>query len=119
VINYDGRRFRKVTTDPAGAPIARYHQDGDVVWAESSGGEVRRGAVVGTCAVDGVITIAYSMALTGGRVISGRCVSTPEVLADGRIRLHEEWERFAPHADSGVSVLEELPPDPEPEGTQP
>jgi hypothetical protein len=50
------------------------------------------------------------MAFEGGEIVSGRCHSTPTVLADGRIRLHEEWERYGPHGSSGVSSIEELPP---------
>jgi len=43
-----------------------------------------------------------------GEIISGYCRSTPRLLADGRIRLDEEWERYTPHHDSGRSFLEEV-----------
>ncbi|MFG2064562.1 hypothetical protein ACGFIK_24435 [Micromonospora sp. NPDC048871] len=107
-ISYDGRRFRRPeeVTD-GGAPTAVYHQQGDLVWAEVAGGEVRRGSLVGRCAEDGTLAFSYSMVLQGGEVISGRSVSRPEILADGRIRLHEEWERFAPRASAGTSAIEE------------
>jgi hypothetical protein len=109
VISYDGKRFRKVVDEhTAEAPVARYRQDGGLVWAEFAGGDVRRGSLVGTCSSDGTITFAYSMVLVGGEVISGRSVNTPQVLDDGRIRLHEQWERYGRHADSGVSHLEEV-----------
>jgi hypothetical protein len=32
----------------------------------------------------------------------------PQFLDDGRIRLHEKWERFGAHAETGVSQIEEL-----------
>jgi hypothetical protein len=104
-IDYDGRRFR-----PAGADgcVALYHQDGDVLWGEFSGGSARRGALAGTCAPDGALRFAYCMVRTDDEVIAGRCVSTPEVLHDGRIRLHETWERYGAHASSGESWLEEV-----------
>ncbi|MCW7944271.1 hypothetical protein AAW14_19905 [Streptomyces hygroscopicus] len=109
MINYDGKRFRKVLADPAGdAPAALYRQQGDLVWAEFAGGDVRRGSLAGTRDADGVISFSYSMVLDDGRVISGHSVNTPEVLPDGRIRLHERWERFGAHADNGVSYLEEV-----------
>lgn len=109
VINYDGKRFRKVLADPADdAPIALYRQRGDLVWAEFTGGDVRRGSLTGTRDTDGVISFSYSMVLDDGRVISGHSVNTPEVLADGRIRLHERWERYGAHAASGVSSIEEV-----------
>jgi len=109
VINYDGRRFRAAEAGPDGqAPVALYRQEGDLVWAEFAGGEVRRGSLAGTCAADGTIDFAYCMVRDDGRVISGRSLSTPQVLADGRIRLHETWERYGQHADRGTSYLEEV-----------
>jgi hypothetical protein len=109
MIDYEGRRFRKVLdAGHDSAPVAQYHQDGDLVWAEFAGGDVRRGSLAGTCSADGVVTFAYSMVLDHGEVISGRSVNTPEVLEDGRIRFHEQWERYGNHADRGVSYLEEV-----------
>ncbi|MGC9537110.1 hypothetical protein [Streptomyces sp. UG1] len=109
MINYDGKRFRKVLADPAeDAPSALYRQESDLVWAEFAGGDVRRGSLAGTRDTDGVISFSYSMVLEDGRVISGHSVNTPELLDDGRIRLHERWERYGAHADSGVSYLEEV-----------
>jgi hypothetical protein len=107
MINYDGRRFRAVNGEPD-APVALYRQDGDLVWAEFAGHDVRRGSLAGVCRPDGTLEFAYSMVLGGGAVISGHCVSTPEVLGSGRIRLHEKWERFGRHATVGESMLEEV-----------
>ena len=77
--------------------------DGDLLWGEFSGGHARRGSLAGTCAPDGTLDFAYCMVLDGGEVISGRCHSTPTVLADGRIRLHEEWERYGRTPAAGAS----------------
>ena len=110
MVNYDGRTFRVGGQDAADVPQARYHQDGNVVWGEFAGGHVRRGALAGTCSPDGLLDFAYCMVYDSGEVVSGRCRSTPQVLHDGRIRLNEEWERYAPHADRGVSYLDEIPP---------
>jgi hypothetical protein len=107
-IRYDNRTFKVADADGRDVPMARYHQDGDVVWAEFAGGKVRRGSLTGTCAPDGVLRLAYCMVLEGGDVVSGRCVSTPTVLADGRIRLAEQWERYGPRGATGLSYLEEV-----------
>ncbi|HEX8096116.1 hypothetical protein [Jatrophihabitans sp.] len=109
-IDYDGRRFSPVPATSAHATIAHYHQQQDLLWAEFAGGEVRRGSIAGTSAPDGVLRFAYCMVLAGGELITGVCRSIPEVLADGRIRLTEHWERFGAGAASGISTLEELPP---------
>jgi len=105
VIDYDGRRFKGHAPD---APVATYRQDGEVVWSQWSGGDVRRGSLAGLCAPDGTVSFAYCMVLTDGRVVSGHSVNTPEFLPDGRIRLNERWERFGANAASGTSSIEEV-----------
>ena len=104
--DYDGRLFRP--GDKEGTR-ACYHQDGDLVWGEFSGGSVRRGSLTGTCDPDGFLTFAYTMVLDSGSLVAGRCRSTPRLLPDGRIWLDEEWERFAPTHETGFSCLEEVP----------
>ncbi|HEU4946128.1 MAG TPA: hypothetical protein VFT31_03135 [Kribbella sp.] len=104
-------RYDEVTFRPRGepdAPLARYHQEDDLVWAEFGGGRVRRGSLVGTCEADGELRMTYCMVLRGGEVVSGRCVSTPELLEDGRILLTEHWERYGPGAATGISYLEQV-----------
>ncbi len=107
MINYDGRRFQALGAGGEAA-VAVYRQSGDLLWGEFSGGETRRGALCGLCAPDGNLDFTYTTVLTSGEVIAGRCLSTPQVLKDGRIRLHEKWERFGPNASTGVSEIEEI-----------
>jgi hypothetical protein len=113
MLDYDGRRFRSSAAETADGdgrgPIGHYHQRGDLVWAHFSGGAVREGSLVGTCAADGTLTLAYCQVLTGGEVVAGRCTTTPELLDDGRLRLREEWERFDAAGSRGISYIEELP----------
>lgn len=107
-INYDGLVFA-----PAGEANSllrgHYHQDDDLVWADFAGGKVLRGSLVGVCAPDGTLKLAYSQVLCDGTVIAGDCVSHPETLPDGRIRLTEQWRRHTPFHESGSSVIEEVP----------
>jgi len=109
-LNYDGRRFSPAD-GVAGecSRVAVYRQDGNLLWGAFSGGQVRRGALTGTCAPDGTLDFAYCMVFERGEIVSGRCHSTPTVLSDGRIRLHEEWERYGAGGSRGVSSIEELP----------
>ena len=44
-----------------------------------------------------------------GTFKTGMCQSRLEVLADGRYRLHEEWQWTSPETSSGRSVIEEIP----------
>jgi hypothetical protein len=115
-ISYDGRVFHPV--DPR-RPVPRarsarsddsittgyYHQDGDLVWAEFRGPKVKVGRLVGATRPDGVIDAAYSQVMTDGTVVAGRCVSSPSILPDGRIRLTEKWHRI--DGSAGTSYIEE------------
>ncbi|MBD0743150.1 hypothetical protein [Streptomyces sp. CBMA152] len=103
----DGRRFRNAAYGEQ-APVALYRQDGDLLWADFEGGDVRRGALSGRRLPDGTLEFAYSMVMASGDIIAGRCHSTVEVGPDGRATLHETWERYGPHADTGVSTLVEV-----------
>ncbi|WP_433204373.1 hypothetical protein ACQP00_35815 [Dactylosporangium sp. CS-047395] len=85
----------------------RYHQHGELVWAEFEGGPVRTGRLVGTRTADGVISAAYCQVMADGAVVAGTCVSTPDRLADGRLRLTEQWRRA--DGSAGVSRIEEVP----------
>jgi hypothetical protein len=105
-INYDGRRFCKA--GGGDGTVARYRQDGDLVWADFAGGQVRRGTITGTCGPDGTLRLAYTMVLADGEVISGHTVNTPEQDTGGRLVLREKWERYGEHAATGISYLEEV-----------
>jgi hypothetical protein len=107
LIDYDGRSFRAAGHD-GDAPVASYRQRGDLLWADFSGGDVRRGSLTGICRPDDTIEFTYTMVLGDGTVLAGHCESTPELLPDGRILLHERWERYGPHAANGVSELVEV-----------
>jgi hypothetical protein len=115
VVNYDGRRSSSSATETAAGgrtPVGHYHQAGDVVWAEFSGGAVRSGRLVGSCGPDGVIEAAYVQLLEGGDLAAGRMTSLPHLLPDGRVRLEERWRRD--DGSAGTSWIEQLP-DPAPE----
>ena len=111
MVNYDGRRFHPTDSTE---PVVTYRQDGDLLWAEMPpGGNIRRGALTGTCAPDGTLDFAYCMVLDDGEIVSGRCHSTPMRLRGGRgIRLREEWERYGKNSGSGVSFLDEVSDEP-------
>jgi len=114
VINYDGKVFRSVPVpgtvgSDEERPVGRYHQKGNLVWAEFDGGPVVRGSLVGTCGEDGTLDLAYCQVLVDGRVVSGHCRSRPE-LHSGRLRLREEWRRYGAADATGVSYIEEVDP---------
>lgn len=107
LIGYHGRVFEPVGYAGAGTPPqGRYSQYDDLVWAEFSGPGLRAGRLVGRRGAGGVIDAAYCQVMADGEVVAGRCTSTPTVLADGRVRLTERWERH--DGTRGVSQIEEV-----------
>ena len=113
-LSYDGRRFRVVTRaangDAGPATEFVYRQRGDVVWATYEGGRVRFGTLVAAVEEDGVLDARYAHVGADGEVRTGTCRSTPEALADGRLRLHEVWQWTSGDESSGESVVEEVAP---------
>ncbi|QIN85244.1 n-acetylglutamate synthase [Rubrobacter tropicus] len=111
-MDYDGRRFRSVENSGTGEvgpeTVFDYSQDGNVVSATYEGGDVRFGTLVATVDEDGNLDARYGHVNASGELMTGECRSTPEVLADGRIRLHEEWRWTSGDGSSGRSVVEEI-----------
>jgi hypothetical protein len=113
--NYDGRIFRPLG-NPPDAPTGRYHQKGNLIWAEFGGGRLHFGRLVGTCDADGVITATYCQLATDGTVTAGQVTSTPSWTPEGTLTLSENYHRL--DGAQGISVIEEVdaalaPPSPE------
>lgn len=112
-MNYDGRVFVSVANSGSGEVGSgtrfHYHQVGDdLVWATYSGGAIRFGTLVATVQADGILDMRYQHVNEDGELMTGVCRSVPEVLADGRLRLHEEWRWTSGDGSSGSSVIEEI-----------
>ncbi|PVI01965.1 hypothetical protein DM02DRAFT_641555 [Periconia macrospinosa] len=85
-----------------------YHQEGAIVWAEYSGGPVSRGSLIATVKDDGSLDMRYHHVNIDGELMTGKCISVPETLEDGRLRLKETWKWTSGDESSGESVLEEV-----------
>lgn len=111
-LDYDGRVFRSVANDEGGdvgdKTVFHYHQEGTLVWATYSGGQVRFGTLIAQADVRGNLDARYQHMTSEGELRSGRCRSTPELLEDGRLRVHEEWTWTHGARGEGRSVIEEV-----------
>ena len=106
----DGKIFagvRNAETGQVGASTRfHYHQEAGEIWAEYSGGEIRRGHLVGTR--DGEkLTFRYAHLSEDGTTATGRCESRIVVLDDGRVRLEESWA-WESRPETGTSIVEEV-----------
>lgn len=111
-ISYDGRKFTSIKNSATGEvgsdTFFDYHQEGDIVWGEYSGGEIVRGQLIAVCNNDGVLDMRYHHVNKKGELMTGVCTSIPEILPDGRIRLHEKWQWTCGDNSSGQSIVEEI-----------
>ncbi|MBI2682391.1 MAG: n-acetylglutamate synthase [Acidobacteriales bacterium] len=110
--DFEGRVFRTVSNadkgEVSGDTVFHYHQKGDVVWATYQGGEIVFGTLVARMLADGRLDMRYHHINHSGGVMTGECISTPELLPDGRYRMHEEWRWTCGDRSQGRSVIEEV-----------
>ncbi|WP_187254500.1 n-acetylglutamate synthase [Alkalicoccus halolimnae] len=112
VINYEGKRFIAIENTENGEvsskTIFEYKQDKNILSATYSGGDVVKGTLIGIVEKDGCLNFRYNHVNTGNEIRGGKCYSTPEILSDGRIRLHENWKWFDREQTEGTSTIEEV-----------
>jgi hypothetical protein len=111
-VSLDGRIFAtgsNTANGDAGADtVFEYRQCGERVWATYRGGRVRFGSLVAVGDRQGRLDMRYHHVGIDDAFRTGVCLSVPEVLPDGRIRLLEEWQWTNGDRSSGRSVLEEI-----------
>lgn len=111
-INYNNKTFASVQNSETGEvsseTVFNYHQKNDLVWAEYSGGAIVFGTLAAICDDDGNLEVRYQHLNTNSDLMTGKCFSTPEILADGRIRLHEKWHWTCGDLSKGESTIEEI-----------
>ncbi len=109
---YDNKTFRSVTNtsngEVGGDTLFHYHQQADIVWAEYAGGSIRKGFLIATVQPDNSLDMRYQHVNAQGELMTGSCRSTPELLTDGRIRLHEQWQWTCGNHSAGESTIEEV-----------
>ncbi len=106
----DGLRMNVVETAPNGVvgadTIFQFHQTGNDVWAEYSGGGVVRGYLVGR--MDGhSLEFRYCQLERGGTVAGGHSRCEVEN-SEGTIRLVEHFQ-WASREGGGTNVFRQLP----------
>jgi len=111
-INYDKRVFKSMknseTGEVSGETRFYYHQKGNVVWAEYSGGEIIFGNLIAKVFEDNSLEMRYQHLNAQDELMTGKCLSKPEILSTGKIRLHEKWQWTCGDFSEGESIVEEV-----------
>ncbi len=112
-LSYHNKRFRSLSNTENGevdaTTIFHYRQEEMTVWATYKGGSIIFGTLVAKVDEQNRLDMRYQHLSEDGTFKTGICHSTPEVLADGRIRLHEKWQWTSGDQSSGASIIEEIP----------
>lgn len=112
MIDYNDRRFRPVRNSANGETssetIFHYKQEGNVLSSSYSGGRIRSGQLIALVDDEGHIDMRYHQVNDKGELMTGVCRSIPEVMPNGKIRLHETWRWTSGDGSQGSSILEEI-----------
>ncbi|MEL6131813.1 MAG: n-acetylglutamate synthase [Bacteroidota bacterium] len=111
-MNYHGKTFRAVQNTSNGETssetLFHYEQEGHILTASYAGGRILKGHLIGWVDDEGNIDMRYHQVNEKGELMTGTCQSRPEVLENGKIRLHESWRWTSGDYSQGESIVEEV-----------
>lgn len=111
MINYNNKTFRPICNTENGETSSEtnfhYKQIGNILTSEYKGGKIKSGHLIGLVDEEGNIEMRYHQVNDKGELMTGICQSRPEILENGKIRLHESWEWTAGDKSKGSSIIEE------------
>ena len=109
VFTVDDKIFTAVENSESGEvsdqTIFCYHQKGNVIWAEYSGGSIVKGFLIGTMDEEHNLHFNYQHMNTDGNLRTGSCDSAPQT-ENGKLRFNEKWKWTM--GEEGTSVIEEI-----------
>ncbi|MDZ7877093.1 MAG: hypothetical protein U5L45_05460 [Saprospiraceae bacterium] len=109
--NYNDKIFRPVVNSENGETsnetVFVYKQIGNILTSEYSGGKIIKGYLIGLVDENGNINMRYHQVNNKNELMTGICTSRPEILENGKIRLHESWEWTSGDKSKGNSIIEE------------
>ena len=111
-MDYNNKKFRTVSNTENGEiseeTIFHYKQSGNILTCEYSGGKIVAGQIMGLVDKEGFIHLRYHSINVKGELMTGTCKSQPEILSNGKIKLHQSWQWTCGDHSSGSSVIEEI-----------
>ena len=111
-INYNNRKFKPVSNTANGEVSAEmifhYQQTDNILTCTYNGEHIIIGHLIGKVDPSGCIDMSYHQINMEGQIMTGFCKSQPEILPDGKIRLHEAWQWASGDKSKGKSILEEI-----------
>ncbi|QJR80438.1 n-acetylglutamate synthase [Alteromonas pelagimontana] len=111
-LNLHTKVFRSVTNTGNGEvgadTIFHYQQHKDVVTATYQGGSIANGHLIAKVLPNGELDMRYHHINKAGELMLGRCLSTSELLPNGRLKFRESGQWLSGDMSSGYSEIEEI-----------
>tara|TARA_R110001592_G_scaffold237306_6_gene496209 strand:+ start:20024 stop:20359 length:336 start_codon:yes stop_codon:yes gene_type:complete len=111
-MNYNDKIFKPISNSSNGEVSSdmefHYHQNGGILTCYYKGPNIKQGHLIGLVSKDGSIDMRYHQINAKGEICTGKCLSIPEKLSNGKIRLHEKWQWTSGDESFGESILEEV-----------
>ncbi|RXR30105.1 n-acetylglutamate synthase [Flavobacterium piscinae] len=111
MIDYNNKLFRPVVNTENGETSSEtvfiYKQVGNILTSKYSGGKIIKGHLIGLVNDKGEIDMRYHQVNQKGELMTGICHSKPEIMENGKIRLHETWQWTSGDYSNGESIIEE------------
>jgi hypothetical protein len=111
-MDYNNKTFKPVKSsenaEVSTDTLFVYKQVGNILTSNYKGGQIAEGHLIGLVESNGKIDMRYHQINTKGELMTGICNSKPEILPNGKIRLHETWQWTSGDLSKGTSVLEEV-----------
>ena len=110
--NYNHKIFRSVSNSTNGEvsneTIFAYKQSGNIVTAIYHGGSIVQGSLIALADNEGKLDMRYQHVNDQQQLMTGSCISTPEIMSNGKLRLYEQWQWTCGDMSSGESIIEEI-----------
>lgn len=111
-MNYHNKRFRVSSVSGNGEVstelIFHYKQVGNILSCMYKDEGILSGQILGLVDEKGQIDMRYQQVNQKGELMTGKCQTTPEIMENGKIRLHESWQWTSGDLSQGNSILEEI-----------
>lgn len=112
MINYNDKYFRPLVNsangETSGDTIFHYRQEDNIVTAEYAGGKIIKGQLIGITDETGRLNFRYQQVNDKGEIMTGTCMSVPELMPNGKLKLYEHWQWTSGDFSRGESIVEEV-----------
>jgi len=112
MISLDKKIFQAILNSDTGEvskkTLFHYYQEGNIISANYSGGDIVKGSILGKQLNNGTFDFVYQHINIAGKIKIGKCLSQAKYNEYGKIKLVEKWQWLCDDMSSGESELIEI-----------